>query len=129
MAVTKWCANRQFSDLLGMRSALNELLSAVRSNVALNEDRWYDLKIVLRELCCNALEHGRSPVEVTVANCGSGYLHVLVCDAGEGFDPCALRYAHDQDAERGRGLHIVDHLTESMAYNAAANKILVRMQL
>ncbi len=126
----KWSVQERFSDWEQMRLAVENALTATASHIALEEGVWYDLRVVLRELACNALEHGKTPVELSISTCcDQEHLHVLVCDAGEGFDPCAEGTLLEVDQARGRGLHIVNSLSEAMAYNAAANKVLVRLRI
>ena len=126
----RWSITEIFSDFQEMRTAVDRALDATEVAVSMGEEMRYDLRIILRELSCNALEHGQSPVELLLATCCDGkHLHVLVSDAGKGFDPCRAVAAVRSGDERGRGLHIVGNLAEAMAYNDAANKILVRMRI
>jgi anti-sigma regulatory factor (Ser/Thr protein kinase) len=118
-----------FSTPEEMRLVLRNVLSTARSQLPIEEETWYDLKIILHELCGNALEHGKCPVEVFAAVCrGDLCLHVLVYDSGEGFYPqdCMLSNVEE---ERGRGLHIVNSLADDLIFNSAANKVLVKLHI
>lgn len=124
-----WSFRDTFSTTEQMRAVLSVMLKDVREHVELDEEPWYDLKIILHELCCNALEHGKQPVEVFTALSESDRrLHILVSDQGAGFQP-GKKSLSDTDAESGRGLHIVSCLADDLMFNSAANKVLVRMQL
>ncbi len=118
-----------FSAPEEMRGILRNLLETAREQLPVQEETWYDLKIILYELCGNALEHGKFPVEVFAAVCcGDRCLHILVSDSGKGFCPqdCMLSGAEE---ERGRGLHIVNSLADDLVFNSAANKVLVRLHI
>jgi anti-sigma regulatory factor (Ser/Thr protein kinase) len=124
-----WSFRESFSTPEQMRCVLNEMLKDIRHQLNLDEEPWYDLKIILHELCCNALEHGKDPVEVFSVVCHSDKrLHILVCDSGDGFQPAEKDIA-SKDAEHGRGLHIVSCLADDIMFNSTANKVLVRMQV
>lgn len=122
-----WNFRDSFSSHEQMRLVLGEMLNEVRVQLDMDEENWYDLKIILHELCCNALDHGKAPVEIFSAVCMSDQrLHVLVSDCGAGFTPKAGKTA-DKDAESGRGLHIISSLADDILFNSSANKVLVRM--
>ena len=124
-----WSFRNSFSTSEQMRSVLSEMLNEVRDRLDVEEEPWYDLKIILHELCCNALEHGKDPVEVFSAVCDTDRrLHVLVCDSGPGFTPTNNGKCGDH-AESGRGLHIVSCLADDIMFNSTANKVLVRVQI
>lgn len=110
---------------------LKRVMEDAREQLPVQEETWYDIKVILHELCCNALEHGKYPVEVFSALCDNdNMLHILVCDSGEGFLPSKRPAPHvDVDNERGRGLAIVDSLADDLMFNATANKVLVRIQI
>ncbi len=128
--MAEWMVREIFSDMESMRGAVEHAIAGVLERTPLEEDAYFDLKVILRELSCNALEHGRSPVEISISLCCDGrHLHALICDAGEGFDPCQIAKELNVKQERGRGIAIVNNLAEGLAYNTAANKVLVRLKI
>ncbi|MDL2235884.1 ATP-binding protein [Christensenellaceae bacterium OttesenSCG-928-L17] len=125
----EWSFRDTFSTPEQMRDVLRTMLDDVKTSLHVDEEPWYDLKIILHELCCNALDHGKAPVEIFSAFCVyDDRLHILVCDRGEGYNPGEPGLA-DTNAEHGRGLHIVSCLADDLMLNSTANKILVRMQI
>ena len=78
-----WNFRGTFSTPDEMRFILQNLLKAVSERLPVQEETWYDLKVILYELCSNALEHGKFPAEVIAAVCKKDhFLHVLVSDSG-----------------------------------------------
>lgn len=127
--MSSWSFRDTFSDPEQMRHVLRRVLDDAKEQLPVEEETWYDIKVILHELCCNALEHGKYPVEVFSALCEDDHmLHIMVSDAGEGFLP-GSRPGADVNAERGRGLTIVDSLADDLVFNEAANKVLVRIQI
>ncbi|MDR1620705.1 MAG: ATP-binding protein [Clostridiales bacterium] len=123
-----WSFRDTFSTLDQMRLVLRRALDDARNHLPVEEETWYDIKVILHELCCNALEHGKHPVELYSAMCDIDHmLHILVADSGGGFIP-GITLA-DTFAERGRGLAIVDHLATDLMFNETANKVLVRIAI
>lgn len=124
-----WNFRGQFFTHEQMRATLKDMLFGVRDKLQVDEETWYDLKIILHELCCNALDHGKEPVEVFAAVCKADkQLHILVSDSGEGYTPQTTGIV-DKNAEHGRGMHIVSSLADDLMFNSAANRVLVRIQL
>jgi|GEM_PF-4803777 len=124
-----WSFQGTFSTSDGMRAVLQRMLSTIRAELPVEEDTWYDLKVIMYELCGNALEHGKLPADVYASVCRKDCcLHVLVSDSGEGFSPgeCFLSGIEE---ERGRGLYIVNSLADDIVFNSAANKVLVRLHI
>lgn len=124
-----WNFRRTFSTPEEMRYVASDLLTAVREQLPVQEETWYDLKLIVYELCSNALEHGKIPAEVIAAVCRKDcYLHVLVSDSGEGFCP-EICSTVNIEKERGRGLRIVHSLADEIVFNSAANKVLVKLHI
>ena len=124
-----WSFQGEFISPDGMRTVLQRMLSTVRYELPVEEETWYDLKVIMYELCGNALEHGKLPASVFASVCRKDCcLHILVSDSGEGFSPeeCLLSGIEE---ERGRGLHIVHTLADDIVFNSAANKVLVRLHI
>lgn len=126
--MSDWNYRGTFSNPDEMRFVLQNLLTTIREQLPVQEETWYDLKVILYELCSNALEHGKIPAEVIAAVCRKDcYLHALVSDSGEGFCPdiCSVNI----EEERGRGLKIVHSLADEIVFNSAANKVLVKLHI
>ncbi len=124
-----WSFRETFSTPEQMRLVVGSVLEDAKTILLVEGEKWYDIKVILNELCCNALEHGEYPVELYTAICaGDNSLHILISDSGSGFVP-ELKQESDAAAERGRGLTLVSALADDLMFNLAANKVLVRMQL
>ncbi len=124
-----WNFRGTFSTPDEMRCVATDLLTVVREQLPVQEETWYDLKLIVYELCSNALEHGKIPAEVIAGVCRKdGYLHVLVSDSGGGFCPDNCLPA-DLEQERGRGLSIVHSLADEIIFNSVANKVLVKLHI
>ena len=125
----EWSFRGTFSTPEQMREVLRGMLENIKTGLQVEEEPWYDLKIILHELCCNALDHGKAPVEIFSGFCTyDDHLHILVCDSGDGYQPQEFEPAGATE-ERGRGLHIVSCLADDLMLNSSANKVLVRMQI
>ncbi|MDL2258513.1 ATP-binding protein [Eubacteriales bacterium OttesenSCG-928-K08] len=121
----EWSFKDTFSTPEQMRVVLRNMLNDVRANLEVDEELWYDMKIILHELCCNAINHGKVPVQTMSAICSKDKkLHILVSDAGEGHNQLQ-KGPSGNDAEHGRGLHIVSNLADELMFNSSANKVLV----
>lgn len=128
--MSSWCVSESFSTAEQMREVIQRMVHVCRVRLALDEDKIYDLKVVLNELANNALEHGKEPVFLTTGVCcDAKYLHILLSDHGEGFDICSYQTCPDLWEEHGRGLFIVHQLADALSYNDKNNKILVRMKI
>lgn len=124
-----WSFQDTFTSLDGMRVVLQRMLSTIQSELPVEEETFYDLKVIMYELCGNALEHGKLPAEVYASVCRKdSCLHVLVSDSGKGFCPGEC-FLSGIESEHGRGLHIVHTLADDIVFNSAANKVLVRLHI
>lgn len=124
-----WSFQGTFTSPDGMRKVLEGMLSTIRGELPVEDETFYDLKVIMYELCGNALEHGKLPASVFASVCSKDCcLHVLVSDSGEGFCPAEC-FLSGIEAERGRGLHIVHTLADDIVFNSAANKVLVRLHI
>jgi serine/threonine-protein kinase RsbW len=104
-------------DVLGRRSfrAVGSEVREVRRWLrSLLGDGCSDAQVCLTEIFTNAVVHTASgamqgPVAVTVTGAGP-WVHIAVTDAGAGTRPRVCR--PDDSTQYGRGLHIVNTLTE-----------------
>ena len=90
-----------------------------------------NIKIVLREIIINSIEHG---LENSV--CGTVYFHYYyrnnrvvftVEDSGKGFqyDMRTL----DEESRRGKGLHLIDNIVDDIYFNENGNLVRVEFNL
>lgn len=129
MRMQAWSFRDSFSTPEQMRLVLKRVLDDAREQLPVEEETWYDIKVILHELCCNALEHGKYPVEVYSSLSGDdNMLHIMVSDSGEGFTPEICK-SPNQESERGRGLTIVDSLADDLLFSTTANQVLVRIHI
>lgn len=124
-----WSFSGVFSTSEQMYVMIEQLLLEALEQLRINEETWYDLKLILQELCLNALEHGDKPVnlQASVCNCDN-CLHILISDSGQGFNPMDCKLSR-LDEERGRGLSIVEALAKKVVFNSCANKVLVSLDI
>jgi anti-sigma regulatory factor (Ser/Thr protein kinase) len=95
-----------------LRRRINELLA----NAGVAKSDRYDTLLVAHELAANAIEHGseaRDEIEIECSLVGK-HLRLAVLDNARG---PSVPVAHKAQAEqaRGRGLYLVDWLTDSWA--------------
>ena len=90
-----------------LRCALN-LLHVDRQSGA-------DLEIALTEACANVVKHavGADKFEVRL-DVAADHCAIDVLDNGTGFDAGALAGAPDPDSDRGRGLFLINALSENV---------------
>jgi serine phosphatase RsbU (regulator of sigma subunit)/PAS domain-containing protein/anti-sigma regulatory factor (Ser/Thr protein kinase) len=86
-----------------------------------------DASLVLGELLANAVEHARTTVELTVGLTAEGVV-VDVRDDGPGVTAVPAQRAPD-DAEEGRGLHIVRALSKDVTVRGTSAGSVVRAVL
>ena len=91
-----------------------------------------DMKLVIRELLINAIEHGNKndpgkSVSCRIEKIASNRFKVLVSDEGEGFDHASLEMGMPgvRDSERKRGLPLVNTLSDELIFNEKGNAVTV----
>ena len=89
-----------------------------------------DMKLVIRELLINSIEHGNksSPgktVSCKVEKIAPSRFKVSVEDEGEGFDHASLKMGMPgvHDSERKRGLPLVNSLADELIFNEKGNVV------
>ncbi len=116
------------------------ILAGIESEVGLNSDQSFDVRVILNELLQNAIRYGctisKQRVFMNVRICDRDTLSITVQDDGNGFDP--EKVMEDEQnrlpckselAENGRGLQIVKNLCDDMVFNQKGNCITVRKKL
>lgn len=105
---------------------------------SISEERVYELKVILNELLINAIRHGnnecsRKNVYINVGLIDKRTVFIIVMDEGCGFDyDKVLNCKFDLNncglfdmKETGRGLRIVNCLSDKMKFNNKGNKVVV----
>jgi len=93
-------------------------------------DECKDIKLVLRELLINAIEHGNlniieRPIDCRVEHIAARRFKVVVEDAGEGFDSRKLDLSPPQNPRqvRNRGYVLVNAMADEIEFNDKGNRI------
>ena len=120
------------SDLSSVKAIITDTVNFIRQNIlSVDESDIYALRLIYSELLCNAVIHGnnndaRKLVSLTVELLEDMVLS-MIRDEGGGFDHQKMITEAKKNknlySNSGRGILIVDELTDSMAYNAAGNEI------
>jgi anti-sigma regulatory factor (Ser/Thr protein kinase) len=119
-----------------IKSVATGVINGVSRIAPLNDERRYNIALILNELLVNSFEHAkpspRTPVFVHAEYSG-GSLHIGVTDGGAGFEHARqLSPAEEVDAilsERGRGLKLVRALCSDICYNDHGNSVEVSIAL
>lgn len=116
------------SDLNLINSAIKNILLDTRR--MLDEDLFFDFRLVLNELLINCYEHGNKCdcykkilLKLKIDN---KEISILVQDEGSGVT-CRRRYNVEEKRPDGRGLIIVESLVDDINYEN--NKIKCKMKL
>ncbi|MBP5242973.1 MAG: ATP-binding protein [Clostridia bacterium] len=100
----------EISDFSTLQTAGQELADFLR-RMEVSEDRIFDSRLVLAELVSNVLRHAHC-VAVVKGKVSNGRIELEVTSA-EKYAPPDKSNLPDCYAEHGRGLYIVDRLSES----------------
>jgi serine/threonine-protein kinase RsbW len=123
------------SDLTYVGPAVELIADRFRSGVLSPRRVRFNLRTALAEALANAIAYGNrlDParlVQVRVVATPDA-VHVHVTDGGNGFDPTAVpdptlpgRY----EREDGRGLFVLTHLVDDVAFNATGNSICLTLR-
>lgn len=123
-------------DIKYLACLIKTVLNAIQAEQFVSEDTLFEIKVILNELITNAICHGnnceddkRTYVKVKVLN--GSYLYVCVKDEGCGFNhklDLQELYSHVDEknksfCEHGRGLLIVEQLSDRVKFNRFSNKV------
>lgn len=119
-----------------IKPSVKKVLSCVEKCKDLNEERRYEIELVLNELLVNSFRHAKpsegKPV-VLAAEVKNGKLFISVTDGGGGFEyKICDNVLEDSTAlyrERGRGLMLVRAFCEEIRYNLKGNSVEVEIAL
>jgi anti-sigma regulatory factor (Ser/Thr protein kinase) len=102
--------------------------SAEANRAGLATDRVDDFEFAVNELVTNSIEHARSRCALRVW-VEDGHLVGEVSDSGRLADPLAGRRPAPPEQERGRGLLLVNHLTDLVRIHHADGGTTIRVYL
>ncbi len=113
----------RFSPQTASISLARNLLGDWLTGVPVHDSDTADLILVASELCTNAVRHGRDAGGVALRARAEGADIVLEVedDGGETFSRLANGEPPDADAEAGRGLFLVDALTDEFSMSSDGN--------
>lgn len=109
---------RQLNELKSLSGDLHRYLCACGEYCL---DTVFDVKLVVFELAGNVLQHSKQPAEVTV-DVDHDSVYVSIC-GGNGFDcekKCSLP---DERGECGRGLFLVQSVSERLEYQQEGRNV------
>jgi len=118
-----------------MHKALREFLSELSQSISINEELEFKLKIILNELVTNSFKYAQSCNYVRVlAKLKRGVLSIVVIDDSCGFDYTQVKQVdvseeNNVNQEGGRGIYIVDALSDYLRYNRKGNIIAIKVNL
>ncbi len=118
-----------------MHKALREFLSELSRSVDLNEELEFKLKIILNELVTNSFKYAKSCNYVRVlAKQKQGTISIVIIDDSCGFDYTQVKQFDISEEnnvflEGGRGIYIVDALSDYLRYNRKGNIIAIKVNL
>lgn len=103
----------QIDGYNALKMALNKMCRALEEDVP--EGAVFNCKLVASELLSNALHYGGGSARFTVERCGD--LVKITVKSAVDFCPPAVSVCSALDEERGRGLFLVDSVSEARFYS------------
>jgi len=120
------------SEIYKVKSIIINTVEFIRSNLpSIDEEDLFDLRLIFSELLCNAVIHGNKNdsnknVSLTV-ELEDNTVFSIISDEGYGFDYTNLLVKTKSETslykDRGRGILLVNSLTDSMIFNGKGNEI------
>jgi serine/threonine-protein kinase RsbW len=118
---------------LVVRGLINEMMNCIEKWNRLDEDEYYEFRLVLNELISNGIFHGNKGfcdknVNVAIEEVNSTTLDIFIKDEGEGFDykHICRNYIKSDNlklSEGGRGLMLVKALCSKIQFDGNGNQI------
>ena len=109
---------------------VDKVLDCLESGIQnLESSQLFALKLIAKELLCNAISHGnQNKIEKSVTCIFiklSNQFLLQIEDQGEGFDIDQINWEISEDASnpRNRGLAMVNHYADSIEFNSTGSKI------
>ena len=119
-----------------IKSVASGVINEVSRLAPLNDERRYNITLILNELLVNSFEHARPSSRTPVlvhADYTDGFLHIGVTDGGAGFEYTRQHTEADETdalfSERGRGLKLVRALCSEVFYNESGNSVEVSIAI
>lgn len=132
-------------DIKGLACSIKTILSYIQSEQPINEDTLFEIKVILNELIINAICHGNNCddnkgaiVTIRIFNFEQGsYLYISVEDEGCGFEENIdlgklgdyVKGKNNSFNEHGRGLIIVEQLSDRLKFSRCRNRVIVIKKL
>ncbi len=126
--------NTMFS-IEDMHQSMCEFLSELSHSIYLNEELEFKLKIILNELVTNSFKYAKSCNYVRVlAKLKGKMISIAVIDDSCGFDYDQVKQVDVSEMENiymegGRGIYIVDALSDYLRFNRKGNIIAIKINL
>ncbi|MDR2899164.1 MAG: ATP-binding protein [Clostridiales bacterium] len=127
------CFEMEFSSELTIgQAALSKAMAFVSDNLFLNNEEYYDIKLILSELVFNAIIHGnngdsnkKTRIKIDLSKDG---IQAMISDEGRGFNLGDVLRTVESDvnnfSENGRGLKLAMKLSDSFSINKNGREIL-----
>lgn len=112
----------EIDNFLMLDDALAKMCAAFRES-QIPEGAVFDCKLVARELLSNALRYGGGSARFSIERKGEE-IRISVKSATE-FAPPKVSVCSDVTAERGRGLFLVDAVSEARSYSKEEGIIVI----
>lgn len=120
-----------------IKPSVKKVLSCVEKCKNLNEERRYEIELVLNELLVNSFRYAKpsdSEPVILASGVENGKLFISVTDGGGGFEYKTNCDGSSEDSvalyrERGRGLTLVRAFCEEIRYNIKGNSVEVEIAL
>jgi anti-sigma regulatory factor (Ser/Thr protein kinase) len=126
--------NTMFS-IEDMHGTMHDFLTELSHSILINEELEFKLKIILNELVTNSFKYAKSCHYVRIlAKLKGGFVTIALIDDGCGFDYTQVKQTDiseesDLFQEGGRGIYIVDALSDYLRYNRKGNIIAIKVNL
>lgn len=121
------------SELLNVKYTIMDIMNFLKISLPnLSEEDFFELKLVFSELLINAVTHGNKNdndkcvfLEIFIEN--KETVSAIICDEGVGFDYSKLLEENKKEEklfdEHGRGICLIETLTDTIAFNKLGNEI------
>lgn len=123
------------SELKSIR-LIESFLYNLQKEYDISQEKFIDIKLSIMEAVNNAIIHGNKldaekKVKISERKIND-YLTVQIQDQGKGFDPSAIKDPTTDEnihLPGGRGVHLMRHLTDELAYENNGNSVILRFKI
>ncbi len=122
-------------NIISIKSVITEILNDIKNEYNINEEIYFNIRLVLSELLSNSFEHNEIKKSINVwlnLNYSPKKIHIKINDFGTGFDINAIKKNDIKEniyKKSGRGLSIVYSLCESIEYNSIGNTVSIVIKI